>query len=72
MKKRRPFKHSMVLLLFAGLFWPVRSPLTKACALPAAEARSQKSTTTPLTLNKKDIGYRGIWYMDQPSEDEWV
>ncbi|MEJ2700817.1 MAG: BNR-4 repeat-containing protein [Sedimentisphaerales bacterium] len=25
-----------------------------------------------LTLNKKDTGYRGIWYMNQPSGDEYV
>jgi hypothetical protein len=24
------------------------------------------------TLNRKDEGYRGIWYMNQPSEDEYV
>ncbi len=26
----------------------------------------------PVTLNKKDNGYRGIWYMNQPSGDEYV
>ena len=26
----------------------------------------------PLTLNQKDDGYRGIWYMNQPSGDEYV
>lgn len=25
-----------------------------------------------LTLNEKDTGYRGIWYMNQPSNDEYV
>lgn len=25
-----------------------------------------------LTINKKDSGYRGIWYMNEPSEDEYV
>ncbi len=25
-----------------------------------------------LTLNRKDTGYRGIWYMNQPSGDEYV
>lgn len=25
-----------------------------------------------LTLNKKDTGYRGIWYSNQPSNDEYV
>lgn len=27
---------------------------------------------TPLTLNQKDNGYRGIWYSNQPSNDEYV
>ena len=26
----------------------------------------------PETLNRKDDGYRGIWYMNQPSHDEYV
>lgn len=26
----------------------------------------------PITLNAKDDGYRGIWYMNQPSHDEYV
>ncbi|MCA9190491.1 MAG: BNR-4 repeat-containing protein [Planctomycetales bacterium] len=26
----------------------------------------------PVTLNVKDDGYRGIWYMNQPSNDEYV
>ncbi len=26
----------------------------------------------PLTLNQKDTGYRGIWYYNQPSGDEYV
>lgn len=25
-----------------------------------------------VTLNQKDTGYRGIWYMNQPSKDEYV
>ena len=25
-----------------------------------------------ITLNGKDTGYRGIWYMNQPSGDEYV
>ena len=32
---------------------------------------AQKSTI-PQTLNIKDDGYRGIWYMNQPSHDEYV
>jgi hypothetical protein len=26
----------------------------------------------PVTLNRRDDGYRGIWYMNQPSNDEYV
>lgn len=32
---------------------------------------AQASSQT-LTLNTKDTGYRGIWYMNQPSGDEYV
>ncbi len=31
-----------------------------------------EATTAVLTLNTKDTGYRGIWYMNQPSGDEYV
>ncbi|MRX46589.1 BNR-4 repeat-containing protein [Pedobacter puniceum] len=27
---------------------------------------------SPITLNQKDDGYRGIWYSNQPSHDEYV
>ncbi len=30
------------------------------------------ASTAVLTLNAKDTGYRGIWYMNQPSGDEYV
>ena len=33
---------------------------------------SDRSTGDPVTLNKKADGYRGIWYMNQPSGDEYV
>ncbi|MEO1972630.1 MAG: hypothetical protein ABGX07_13795, partial [Pirellulaceae bacterium] len=29
-------------------------------------------TGEPVTLNTKADGYRGIWYMNQPSNDEYV
>ena len=29
-------------------------------------------TTSGLTINGRDTGYRGIWYMNQPSGDEYV
>ena len=31
-----------------------------------------EASTPALTLNAKDTGYRGIWYMNQPSGDEYV
>ena len=31
-----------------------------------------KASSETLTLNAKDTGYRGIWYMNQPSGDEYV
>ncbi len=31
-----------------------------------------KASSEILTLNAKDTGYRGIWYMNQPSGDEYV
>ncbi len=31
-----------------------------------------KAQNNPLTLNQKDTGYRGIWYSNQPSNDEYV
>ena len=34
--------------------------------------RNVRASSQSLTLNKKDTGYRGIWYMNQPSGDEYV
>jgi hypothetical protein len=31
-----------------------------------------RASSQSLTLNEKDTGYRGIWYMNQPSGDEYV
>jgi hypothetical protein len=31
-----------------------------------------KGFPSAVTLNAKDVGYRGIWYMNQPSRDEYV
>jgi hypothetical protein len=41
-------------------------------ALPALSAfAAQKGTGSVLTLNAKDTGYRGIWYMNQPLANEY-
>ncbi len=36
------------------------------------EAAARKARRRVETLNRKDDGYRGIWYMNQPSHDEYV
>ena len=36
------------------------------------KSASGNNDTMCLTLNQKDIGYRGIWYYNQPSGDEYV
>lgn len=48
------------------------------CGLWAAEKPAAASTTQPakeaarVLINEKSDGYRGIWYMNQPSNDEYV
>jgi len=37
-----------------------------------AELPKAKEQLPVVTLNRKDSGYRGIWYMNQPSGDEYV
>jgi hypothetical protein len=37
-----------------------------------AYGNTAKSAISPVTINAKDEGYRGIWYMNQPSGDEYV
>jgi BNR repeat-containing family member len=39
---------------------------TRSAAAPATNAASQ------VTLNQKDDGYRGIWYMNQPTKDKYA
>jgi len=48
--------------------------LTAAVAIsPACPGRDRQRNSTPMiTLNARDDGYRGIWYMNQPSHDEYV
>ena len=40
--------------------------------IPLALRANAKASDGNLTINKKDAGYRGIWYMNQPSGDEYV
>jgi hypothetical protein len=51
-----------LLLVIAGF-------LFSACGITAKGASTLSSV---LTINAKDEGYRGIWYMNQPSGDEYV
>ncbi|MBN2131182.1 MAG: hypothetical protein JW741_16905, partial [Sedimentisphaerales bacterium] len=51
-----------------GLFLAIISILS--CACTGARAASD-SKETRLTLNVKDTGYRGIWYMNQPLKNEY-
>ncbi|MDR2438420.1 MAG: BNR-4 repeat-containing protein [Planctomycetaceae bacterium] len=39
---------------------------------PTAAEQSAQTKQTIELLNKKDNGYRGIWYHNQPSKDEYV
>jgi len=50
------------------------SALAAAAAIAPAPAapNNTKPPTPAVTLNAKDDGYRGIWYMNQPSGDEYV
>ena len=55
--------HSINLGLVAIAVWPLLcGAADEATAGPAAA----------VALNQKDDGYRGIWYMNQPSHDEYV
>ncbi len=38
----------------------------------AASLDAAEPAASPPALNRKDDGYRGIWYMNQPSGDEYV
>ena len=46
----------------------VRSAVLLVCFLVTGASPGEPI----LTLNQKDDGYRGIWYMNQPSGDEYV
>ena len=46
------------------------SPSLSCCSALLVVSRS--AANAPVTLNQKDDGYRGIWYMNQPSGDEYV
>ena len=47
--------------------------IARLCAyLMLAFAANAQAAEPPVTLNAKATGHRGIWYMNQPSNDEYV
>ena len=44
----------------------------RACCLMLLATALPLSAEVPVVLNRQDTGYRGIWYMNQPSGDEYV
>jgi hypothetical protein len=48
-----------------------RSALAAACFCLALAYASAQAADTIETLNAKDTGYRGIWYMNQPLNNEY-
>ncbi len=46
--------------------------LAIAAFLFTACGNNARSSGSAITINAKDDGYRGIWYMNQPSGDEYV
>jgi len=52
--------------IFLGLSWV--AVLAGIVLLLGAVGKSQD----PITINQQDDGYRGIWYMNQPWNDEYV
>jgi len=53
--------------------WHVALAAVLVLALAArARAEAPGRRTGKVTMNAKDDGYRGIWYMNQPSGDEYV
>jgi hypothetical protein len=39
--------------------------------LPAPSVAQEGRSSPPLTLNAKDTGYRGVWYMNEPLQNEY-
>ncbi len=54
------------------VFW-LRILSAAVVIFSAAALRANSEVSGPgLTINARDTGYRGIWYMNQPSGDEYV
>ena len=57
--------------ILTGFWLRILSAVVVIFSAGALRANSEV-TNSELTINKRDIGYRGIWYMNQPSGDEYV
>ena len=60
--KKTVEKELPVLLTFVAIF----------CPSICFSAANEKQVASTITINAKADGYRGIWYMNQPSGDEYV
>ena len=58
-------KHAILLLIFINIPVCIFAQGISFIAKDAAYAEAEE-------LNQKANGYRGIWYMNQPSNDEYV
>ena len=47
-------------------------PVVLLLAGASSSGESIRAAPSGITLNARDDGYRGIWYMNQPSRDEYV
>jgi len=54
-----------LLILFAAIIASTSTAYGKP-------AKTKSTFSSSITINAKDDGYRGIWYMNQPSGDEYV
>ena len=54
-----------------GMLNPRKAYVVRVVTILLSWAATNASAET-ITMNQKDTGYRGIWYMNQPSGDEYV
>lgn len=50
----------------------MKESLEEEFGAPPGDEEKEKGPEAAITLNAKDDGYRGIWYMNQASHDEYV
>lgn len=68
-----PFNRSLYQLAFAFLWFAVTTPWASAADAVSAKPSDDPGMTPVLsvTQNRKDDGYRGVWYQNQPTKDEY-